>query len=307
MWRKARLWCCSPALYGFLPQRSLTRLKTAHPSCTTLASSPNAAALWSGGAPPHTPARPSAPRPRDPSRPLARARETGPAAARRAAGLLQTAVHPACPPPARCRPATLGGALSGPSVASSATPTASAGTAAQTVHGLEQAWRPGRRERDGRPQPTFAESPQHLQTARIPCTLGRREAQETLATLDTAAPDTQAPRCTAPAASRVVDGLKAQRRHVIAPQISGPQGLICLAQGCCQGAHAAVGEDKWPAGGFEGGCEVPWRQAPSKPSPRSDSGEAHASWPGGARPGSERARPTRGPGALAPAERLRPS
>ena len=39
MWRKARSWCCSHALYCFLPQRALTRSKTATTRCTKLASS----------------------------------------------------------------------------------------------------------------------------------------------------------------------------------------------------------------------------------------------------------------------------
>jgi len=37
--RRARIWCGSHALSCFFPQRALTRINTAHTSCTTLASS----------------------------------------------------------------------------------------------------------------------------------------------------------------------------------------------------------------------------------------------------------------------------
>jgi hypothetical protein len=40
--------------------------------------------------------------------------------------------------------------------------------------------------------------------------------------------------------------------------------LLCLAQGLCQGTHAAFREDKLPERRLESGVEVPLRHAPDK-------------------------------------------
>jgi hypothetical protein len=85
----------------------------------------------------------------------------------------------------------------------------------------------------------LAELLPHLSITLLALPIGRREGQDHLAAIDPDAPDTPHTRFTAPAASWFVDRIDAQLRHVLATEVAGPQGLLCLAQGLRQGTHPA--------------------------------------------------------------------
>ena len=103
------------------------------------------------------------------------------------------------------------------------------GPGPDTVHGFGAPRRPIRRAGHGGLAATRAQSPQPGAPTLHAGAGGRRQGQSDLPAIPPDPPDTPAPRVTAPASSRGVNGSDQAIRHVRAPQGTGPPGGVGLA------------------------------------------------------------------------------